>query len=103
VPCGRKSAHIDTNFGDDDARHRTADGGNGHQSVDGRLKGRQRLAQARFHVAHGDLERIELGQVQPQQKSMMRRHAALQCRDDSGPRRFQPSPAEIGEAFGMST
>jgi hypothetical protein len=36
------------------------------------LKGRQGFTQARLHVTHGDLERVDLGQVQPKQEAMVR-------------------------------
>jgi hypothetical protein len=73
VSCGWKPAHVDADFRHDDARDGTPDGGNGHQSVDGGLEGREgRVTQARLHVVHSDLERVDLCQMQPEQESVMR-------------------------------
>jgi hypothetical protein len=55
------------------------------------LTGREGFAQAHLHVAHGDLERINLRQMQAQQKAMVGSHAATQGSDDGRARGFQPT------------
>lgn len=78
----RKPTHLQTDFRDDDARHRVPNAWNCHQPVDSVLKGREGFAQARLHVAHGEFECIDLGEMQTQQEAMMRGHAAMQGSND---------------------
>ena len=101
VASGGKPAHVEADFRHDDARDRASNRGNRHQSVDGGLKGREGLTQARLHLAHRGVERIDLRQMQAQEESVMRRHPALQCRDDGGTGRFQSPLTEVGEPFGI--
>jgi hypothetical protein len=97
----RKPAHVEADFGDDDARRRVTNAGNRHESIDSILKRSEGITQARLHAAHGDLERIDVGQMQTQQKAMVWCYPPVQSGDDGRSGRLEPSLAEIGQTFGI--
>ena len=68
-----KTRHIDADFGDQHARRRLAHAGHRRQKDDGGLKGTEDVPQVALQLRHRRLERLDLGQVQTNQKAMVGR------------------------------
>jgi hypothetical protein len=60
---GGKAGHVKADLGDEDAGDGVTDAGHRDQAVEGGAKGREGLAEARLHLAHGPLEGLDVGEM----------------------------------------
>jgi hypothetical protein len=62
---------------------------------------RKGAAQARLHLAHGPLQRIDLREVQLQHEPMVGGDGAVQRVDEGGAGGLETPPREVGQALGV--
>ena len=71
MPCGWKAAHVDADLGDDDLSAEITDAWMGAQQADRLAKRVEITVHLCVNFTNGGIERIDLAQMQSQQKTML--------------------------------
>ena len=75
MAAGGKAAHVGPDLGKDRSRCQRLDAGGGHYLFDGGAKGGNGGLQLLVDSGNGGIEGVDLIEMQPQQQTVLRRHA----------------------------
>src|ERR1700704_542322 len=79
MPCGWKAAHVDADLGDDDLSAEITDAWMGAQQAYGLTERVEIAVYCLVDLEDGRLERVDLAQMQSQQKAVLAGDPPLQC------------------------
>ena len=98
----RKAAHVEANLTGEDASGRVAHPGDGRQVVDVLLKRGKDLTHARLQLAHARRQLIHLGEVELEEKAMVRGDTTAHRLDQLFARRLETPDAQVHELLGIT-
>ena len=94
---GGEAAHVDADFRDDDAGAEIADPRHGTQQSDGIAKRRDTSIHLLIDLVDGDIDGVNLLQMQGEQEAMMLGHSPAQGVAELLGRRLDPPMGEVGQ------